>query len=73
MLPCVVGAEQQLATGLELHPQVGLGTAAVAAVACRQGGGLGGNGSGHIGLISLHRCLAQRSPRGKDSPQVVRW
>lgn len=52
VLACVVGAEEQLTTGLELHTKVGLGSATVATV-CRRQGGLGGNCSGHFGLISF--------------------
>ena len=67
----VVGAEEQLATTLELNPEVGLGSTPVAAVLRRQGGG-GGNCSSHIGLISVLRCLAQRTGRDKDSRLVRR-
>ncbi len=70
MFTGVVGTEEQFTAGLKLDTQVGLCTAAVAAVTRRQGGRLGGNGSIHIGLISLHRCLAQRSHRVKDSRLV---
>ena len=69
VLTRVVGAEEQLTTGLELHTEVGLGAAAVAAVTGREDGLGGCGGSGHVSLISVHRCLAQRSQRGKDS----RW
>src|SRR6478609_7768724 len=67
VLAGVVRAEQQLAAGLELHPEVGLGAAAVAAVTGREDGLGGCGGSGHVSLISVHRCLAQRSQWGKDS------
>ena len=70
VLTGVVGTEEQFTAGLELDTQVGLGTATVAAVTRRQGGRLGGNGGSHIGLFSLHRCLAQRSHRVKDSRRV---
>jgi hypothetical protein len=51
VLPRVVGAEQELATGLELYAEVGLSSATVAAV---RGGErrARGNCSGHDGLIS---------------------
>ena len=52
VLAGVVGAEEQLAAGLELHAEVGLGPAAVAAVRSAQRGGLGATCSGHFGLIS---------------------
>jgi hypothetical protein len=56
VLSGVVGAEQQLATRLELDSQVGLGSATVAAVRSAQRG-TRGNGSGHIGLISHYRSV----------------
>ena len=46
VLAGVVGAEQQLATGLQLYAEVGLGTATVAAVLSSQGAG--GNGGCHV-------------------------
>src|SRR6478609_2091930 len=50
VLAGVVRAEEQLAAGLELHPEVGLGAAAVAG----REDGLGGcGGSGHVSLISV--------------------
>jgi hypothetical protein len=52
VLTRVVGAEQELATGLELYAKVGLGAATVAAVRSGERWGTGGNGSGHNGLIS---------------------
>ena len=52
VLASVVGAEVQLPTGLELDAQVGLCSAAVAAVCSAQRRCTRGNGSGHIGLIS---------------------
>src|SRR6478609_8231123 len=67
VLAGVVRAEEQLAAGLELHTEVGLGAAAVAAVTGREDGLGGCGGSGHVSLISVHRCLAQRSQWGKDS------
>jgi hypothetical protein len=67
VLACVVGAEEQLPARLKLHAEVGLGTAAVAAVASREDGLGGCGGSGHVSLISVHRCLAQRSQWDKDS------
>src|SRR6478609_304404 len=67
VLAGVVSAEEQLAAGLELHTEVGLGAAAVAAVTGREDGLGGCGGSGHVSLISVHRCLAQRSQWGKDS------
>src|SRR5262245_10605817 len=67
VLTGVVRAEVQLATTEELDLQVGLRPAAVAAVGRAQRGSTWGNGSGHFGLISTHRCLAQRSHRSKDS------
>jgi hypothetical protein len=51
VLAGVVGAEEQLAARLELDPEVGLGSATVAAVRSAQRG-TRGNCSGHIGLIS---------------------
>jgi hypothetical protein len=57
VLTGVVGAEQEFAPCLELHTKVGLGSATVATVQSSQCCGTGGNGSGHNGLISLHRCL----------------
>lgn len=56
----MVCTEVQLATGLELDLEVGLRSATVAAVSSTQRCGTRGNGSGHIGLISTHRCLDQR-------------
>ena len=41
MLARVVGAEEKLTTGLELHAEVGLGSATVAAIRGGEGGGLG--------------------------------
>jgi hypothetical protein len=67
VLTRVVRAEEQLAAGLELHTEVGLGAAAVAAVTGREDGLGGCGGSGHVSLISVHRCLAQRSQWDKDS------
>jgi hypothetical protein len=52
VLAGVVGAEQQLTAAQELDLQVGLRSAAVAAVSCAQGCSASGNGSGHFGLIS---------------------
>jgi hypothetical protein len=52
VLAGVVGAEQQLPTRLELDTEVGLGSATVAAVRGAERG-TRGNGSGHIGLISI--------------------
>ena len=46
--------KQQLATAREVDPEVGLGAAAVAAVAGGQGAGC--NGSGHGGLPSCRSC-----------------
>jgi outer membrane scaffolding protein for murein synthesis (MipA/OmpV family) len=52
VLAGVVGAEQQLTARLELYAEVGLGSATVATVRGAQRGGVGGNCSCHIGLIS---------------------
>ena len=52
VLACVVGAEQQLATRLELDSEIGLSSATVAAVRGAERG-TRGNCSGHIGLISV--------------------
>jgi hypothetical protein len=52
VLAGVVGAEVQLTARLELDAEVGLRTAAVAAICSAQRGCTGGNGSSHIGLIS---------------------
>ena len=59
VLASVVGAEEELATGLELHAEVGLGAATVAAVRCGQRRA-GCKCSGHDGLISLSVSLVQR-------------
>lgn len=67
----VVGAEEKLATSLELNAKVGLGAASITAVRSSQRGSSGGNGSCHFGLISLHRCLVQRSDGFQDSPDFV--
>ncbi len=53
VLAGVVSAEEQLAAALELHPKVGLSSAAVTAVGRGERGGTGGNGSSHIGLFPL--------------------
>src|SRR3954447_8983823 len=75
VLTGVVRAEVQLATTEELDLEVGLRPAAVAAVGRAQRGSTWGNGSGHLGLISTHWCLAQRSQRSKDSllPSAATW
>src|SRR3712207_1843254 len=52
VLTCVVGAEHELASTREVDSEVGLGTAAVAAVTGCQGARC--NGSGHGGLPSCH-------------------
>jgi hypothetical protein len=52
VLACVMGAEQQLTTRLELDPKVGLSSATVAAVRSAERG-TRGNSSGHNGLISF--------------------
>ena len=70
VLARVVGAEEQLAAGLQLDAQVGLGPAAVAAVRSTQRGSTRGNGSGHFGLISLYigvRCTVNVAAGSKDS------
>jgi hypothetical protein len=51
VLASVVRAEQELATGLELHAEVGLGPATVAAVRCGERS-TGCDCSVHDGLIS---------------------
>ena len=62
VLAGVVGAEEQLAAGLELDAEVGLGSAAVAAVRGAQRGGTGGNGSSsHRPHFSSRRVSGQRS------------
>lgn len=53
VLSGVVGAEQELATGLELDAQVGLGATTVTTVGRAQGGGTRGNRSIHVDLVSL--------------------
>jgi hypothetical protein len=52
VLTGVVGAEKELATGLELHAKVGLGSAPVAAVRCGKRSA-GCDCSVHDGLISV--------------------
>lgn len=53
---CVVGAEEEFTAALELNPKVGLSSATVASVLCRQGGS-SGKCSGHNGLISLRLSI----------------
>jgi hypothetical protein len=55
VLTGVVRAEQELAPGLELDAEIGLGSTTVATVRCGQPTRLGAecNCSGHDGLISL--------------------
>ena len=67
VLAGVVGAEQQLAAGLELHPEVGLGTASVAPVTAVRRPGWGQSQWSRRPHFCVHRCLAQRSQWGKDS------
>src|SRR5690606_9179301 len=69
VLTGVVGAEEQLATGLQLHAEVGLRSATVAAALSGQSAG--GNGRCHFGLISLGLCQSQRYEPAQDSPGSV--
>ena len=63
VLAGVVGAEEQLTAGLELHAKVGLGSATVTAIRGRQRRA-GGNCSGHIGLISSSASVSGQRTHG---------
>ena len=66
----VVCAEEELATGLELHAKVGLGSATVAAVRCGQRSA-GCDCSVHDGLISRSWCRwCNVDGVTKDSPST---
>jgi hypothetical protein len=52
VLASVVSAEVQLETVLELHPEIGLGSATVASVSSTQGCCAGDNGGVHVDLSS---------------------
>jgi len=75
VLTGVVGAEQQLTARLELDPEVGLSSATVAAVRGAQRG-TRGNGSGHIGLISVFVGAGSnvaREPKIPCEPPGATW
>ena len=67
VLAGVVGAEQQLATRLELDPEVGLGSATVAAVRGAERRSSGQLQWSHRPHFSFVRCRFQRSRGGEDS------
>jgi hypothetical protein len=71
VLACVVGAEQQLATRLELDSEVGLGSATVAAVRGTERG-TRSKCSGHIDLISIFVVPVPTYPERRRFPRTPR-
>jgi hypothetical protein len=64
VLAGVVGTEEKLESGGKRHPKVGLGSATVATVGRRQGGGARGNCSGPFGLSLIFVSSWLTSHRG---------